>query len=72
MSYAFGDKAYVKGDGIDAYTLVFVKGDLACENYEFAAATGALTVSALPVSIVVNNGDDLSAVYNAEIRPCPR
>lgn len=66
MSYAFGDKAYVKGDGIDAYTLVFVKGDLACENYEFAAATGALTVSALPVSIVVNNGDSLSAVYNSE------
>lgn len=71
MTYVYNGAAYNKGDAAREYSLMFVAGDLACENYKFVAAEGKLTVSALPVSIEVNNGESLTAIYNQENPPVP-
>lgn len=71
MTYVYSSAAYSKGSAAGEYKLMFVVGNLACENYEFAAAEGKLTVSKLPVSIVVNGGNDLTATYNQENPTAP-
>lgn len=66
FSYGYGADAYTQGDAYGNYALVFDNGSLSSDNYDFVGGASNLSVSKLPVTVLLKN---LTAVYNQENPP---